>query len=61
MPIRGIDASGPAFFEMVGDWAKQGNEYYLPLPDTATSEEDFEADDRIAAAPRCSSFSACWP
>jgi hypothetical protein len=44
MPIRGIDAQGPAFFEMVGEWAKQGNAYYLPLPDTATSPDDFEAD-----------------
>ena len=44
MPIRGIDAQGPAFFEMVGEWAAQGNEYYQPLPDTATSADDFEAD-----------------
>ena len=44
MPIRGIDPSGPAFFAMVGDWAAQGKPYYLPLPDTATSPEDYEAE-----------------
>jgi hypothetical protein len=44
MPIRGIDPAGPAFFEMVGAWAAAGNSYYLPLPDTATSAEDFEAE-----------------
>ena len=44
MPIRGIDPSGPAFFAMVGDWAAQGKPYYLPLPDTATSPEDYVAE-----------------
>ena len=44
MPIRGIDPSGPAFFEMVSDWAAQGKPYYLPLADTATSPEDYEAE-----------------
>jgi hypothetical protein len=31
MPIRGIDPMGPAFFEMAGEWAQEGNAYYLPL------------------------------
>jgi hypothetical protein len=44
MPIRGIDPSGPAFFEMVGEWVGGGGSYYLPLPDTATSAEDYEAE-----------------
>ena len=44
MPIRGIDAAGPAFFEMVGDWAAKGNAYYLPLPDTATTADDYEVE-----------------
>jgi hypothetical protein len=44
MPIRGIDASGPAFFEMRTDWAAKGNDYYKPLPDLASSDEDFEAE-----------------
>jgi hypothetical protein len=44
MPIRGIDPAGPAFFEMVGDWAAQGKAYYLPLPDTATDADDYEAE-----------------
>jgi hypothetical protein len=44
MPIRGIDPSGPAFFQMVGEWAAAGNPYYLPLADTATTGEDFEAE-----------------
>ncbi len=44
MPIRGIDPAGPAFFQMVGDWAAQGNAYYLPLSDTATSADDYEAE-----------------
>jgi hypothetical protein len=44
MPIRGIDASGPAFFEMRSDWAAKGNDYYKPLPDLAKSEEDFQAE-----------------
>jgi hypothetical protein len=44
MPIRGIDPMGPAFFEMAGDWAAKGNPYYLPLPDTATGADDFDAE-----------------
>ena len=43
MPIRGIDASGPAFFEMRTDWAAKGNDYYKPLADLASTIEDFEA------------------
>ena len=43
MPIRGIDASGPAFMEMIGAWVSAGNSYYLPLADTATSPDDFAA------------------
>ena len=35
MPMRGIDAAGPAFREMVTDWVGQGNRYYETLPDTA--------------------------
>jgi hypothetical protein len=44
MPIRGLDPAGPAFFAMTAAWAAAGNAYYLPLPDTATSAEDFEAE-----------------
>ena len=44
MPIRGIDPMGPAFFAMAGDWAAKGNAYYLPLPDTATGDDDYEAE-----------------
>ena len=44
MPIRGIDPSGPAFFEMTREWAAQGKPYYLPLPDTATSPDDYAAE-----------------
>jgi len=44
MPIRGIDPAGPAFFQMVADWAAKGNAYYLPLPDTATSPDDFDVE-----------------
>lgn len=44
MPIRGIDPSGPAFFAMTAEWAAQGKPYYLPLPDTATSPDDFEVE-----------------
>jgi hypothetical protein len=44
MPIRGIDPAGPAFFQMVGEWVAAGGSYYLPLPDTATSPEDYEAE-----------------
>lgn len=44
MPIRGIDPAGPAFFQMMGDWAAAGNAYYLPLPDTATSADDYDAE-----------------
>lgn len=44
MPIRGIDPSGPAFFSMTAEWAAQGKPYYLPLPDTATSPDDFEVE-----------------
>ena len=44
MPIRGIDPAGPAFFQMVGDWVSKGNSYYLPLPDTATSADDYEVE-----------------
>jgi hypothetical protein len=29
---------------MVGDWAARGNAYYLPLADTATSGDDYEAE-----------------
>jgi hypothetical protein len=29
---------------MVGDWVSKGNSYYLPLPDTATSSDDYEAE-----------------
>lgn len=44
MPIRGIDPAGPAFFQMVGEWASRGNSYYLPLADTATSSDDYDAE-----------------
>lgn len=44
MPIRGIDPMGPAFFQMAGEWAAQGKPYYLPLPDTATGADDYEAE-----------------
>ena len=44
MPIRGQDPAGPAFFQMVGDWVSRGNSYYVPLPDTATTPEDFELE-----------------
>jgi hypothetical protein len=44
MPIRDIDPMGPAFFEMVGSWAQAGNPYYLPLPDTATTPDDYEIE-----------------
>ena len=44
MPIRGIDPSGPAFFAMTQEWRDQGKPYYLPLEDTATSNEDFEVE-----------------
>lgn len=35
MPMRGIDAAGPAFREMVTDWVGQGKPYYETLPDSA--------------------------
>jgi hypothetical protein len=44
MPIRGIDPAGPAFFQMVGEWAAKGNAYYLPLSDTATTADDYVAE-----------------
>ncbi len=44
MPIRGLDPAGPAFFQMVGEWVSQGNSYYVPLSDTATTEDDFEIE-----------------
>ena len=44
MPIRGIDPAGPAFFEMTAAWRAAGNDYYLPLDDTATTEDDFAAE-----------------
>lgn len=44
MPIRGIDPAGPEFFAMVGQWAAEGHAYYEPLPDTATTPEDFEIE-----------------
>jgi hypothetical protein len=44
MPIRGIDPMGPAFFEMAGAWGQAGNPYYLPLPDTATTPDDYEIE-----------------
>lgn len=44
MPIRGIDPSGPAFFEMTAAWAKAGNAYYAPLPDLSTTPDDFDAE-----------------
>jgi len=44
MPIRGIDPSGPAFFQMTKEWAEQGKPYYLPLADTATGADDYEAE-----------------
>lgn len=44
MPIRGIDPSGPAFFEMTAAWRAAGRPYYLPLEDLASSAEDFEAE-----------------
>jgi hypothetical protein len=44
MPIRGVDPAGPAFFQMVGDWVSQGNTYYVPLADTATTPDDFEVE-----------------
>ena len=42
MPIRGIDASGPKFFEMITSWRESGHDYYLPLSDTATTPDDYE-------------------
>lgn len=44
MPIRGINPSGPQFFQMVADWRAAGHDYYLPLADTATTPEDFEVE-----------------
>lgn len=44
MPIRGIDPAGPAFREMIGSWREAGNEYYLPLPDLVTTDDDFAAE-----------------
>jgi hypothetical protein len=44
MPIRGIDPAGPAFREMMGSWVGAGNSYYLPLPDLATTADDFTID-----------------
>ena len=44
MPIRGIDPAGPAFFEMTAAWRAAGKQYYLPLADTATSADDFDAE-----------------
>jgi hypothetical protein len=44
MPIRGIDPSGPAFFEMTSAWRAAGHDYYKPLPDLATTPDDFEAE-----------------
>ncbi len=44
MPLRGIDPAGPEFFAMTSAWRKAGNQYYVPLPDTATSAEDFDAE-----------------
>jgi hypothetical protein len=44
MPIRGIDASGPAFFEMRQAWAAAGNEYYKPLSDLKSTDDDFVAE-----------------
>lgn len=44
LPIRGVDPAGPAFFQMVGEWVSQGNSYYVPLPDTATTSDDFEVE-----------------
>lgn len=44
LPIRGLDPAGPDFFAMVGEWVAQGNDYYVPLPDTATTPEDFEIE-----------------
>ena len=44
MPIRGIDAAGPAFVQMITDWRTAGHSYYLPLADTATSPDDFAAE-----------------
>jgi hypothetical protein len=44
MPIRGLDPSGPQFMQMVADWRASGHEYYLPLPDTATTPDDFVAE-----------------
>ena len=44
MPIRGIDPSGPAFFEMTAAWAKEGKPYYVPLPDLSTTADDFEVE-----------------
>jgi len=44
MPIRGIDPSGPAFFEMTAAWRAAGHDYYKPLPDLVTTADDFEAE-----------------
>lgn len=44
MPIRGIDPSGPQFFQMVAEWTAAGHSYYLPLADTASSPEDFAVE-----------------
>jgi len=44
MPIRGLDPGGPVFFKMVADWVGAGHTYYVPLPDTATTAEDWEIE-----------------
>jgi hypothetical protein len=44
MPIRGLDPSGPDFMRMTAEWRAAGHDYYLPLPDTATSAEDWELE-----------------
>jgi len=33
LPLRGLDSMGPPFRTMREEWARQGNAYYLPIPD----------------------------
>lgn len=38
LPIRGLDAMGPAFFDMYSEWRERGRPYYQPLPVTEPSK-----------------------
>lgn len=40
MLIRGKDPAGPEFFAMVAEWRQSGHDYYVPLPDLASSDSD---------------------